>query len=162
MLLMLAFIGNSISGTLAYLTDKEQTENLTGFTENDIRIEEEFVPPVNPGPGTVIKKSPRLVNESDIPVYVRMSAHFSDSKAEEFCLPLEINAEWELHEDGYYYYTSKLESGEATSALFNQVVIRSDIDREQLCSFDLLIYAESVQSQDMSQEEAWAYFQKAQ
>ena len=161
MLLTLALVCVSVSGTIAYLTDSEQKENLTGFTDNTIHLEEDFVPPVNPGPGTVIKKSPRIVNESEIPVYVRLSARFSDDQAESFCLPLEINAGWELQPDGYYYYSRALTAGEKTSALFDEVVIRAETDKEDLVPFDLLIYAESVQSYGMTQEEAWTYFEKS-
>lgn len=157
---MLALAAASVPGTLAYLTDADQKGNQVRFTENDIRIDEEFDPPVNPGPGTVIKKSPRIMNESKVPVYVRVSARFSDDQAEAFCLPLVINEGWELRGDGYYYYGKVLGAGEATSTLFDQVVIRSDTDSSSLVPFDLLIYAESVQSQDMSQEEAWEFFEK--
>lgn len=158
---MFAVLSASIPAAFAYLTDMDQKENRIGFTENEIRIEEDFEPPTDPKPGTVIRKSPRLVNESEIPVYVRMSARFTNEEAESFCLPLEIRSGWELHADGYYYYADKLDPGETTASLFDQVVIRQDVNVSQLVPFDLLIYAESVQCLGDSKEEAWAYFEKS-
>ena len=161
MLLALTLIGTSVPVTMAYLTDTQEAVNELGFTNNSIRIEEEFEPPENPGPGTEIKKSPKLINESDIPVYVRMSARFTDDQAEQFCLPLEINDGWEQHTDGYYYYHKKLDPGESTTALFNRLEIRKDAEADTLVPFDLLIYAESVQCDDMTEQEAWAFYEKA-
>ena len=157
---MLGLIGTSVPGTLAYLTDMQEAVNRCSFTDTNIRIEEDFEPPDDPGPGTVISKSPRLINESEIPVYVRITAHFSNDQAENFCMPLEIHPSWSLHSDGYYYYDSPLGPGESTQSLFDQIEIREDADSDALVPFDLLIYAEAIQCYDMNEQEAWAFYEK--
>ena len=51
---------------------KRQTVNRIKIVENKTHIEEEFDPPADPGPGSVIKKKPFIGNDSVIPVYVRV------------------------------------------------------------------------------------------
>lgn len=154
----LAVIGSTASVTYAYLTGQDRAENLIGTTENEIHIEEEFEPPTDPGPGTLIKKAPRIVNDSEVGVYVRVAVYFSDSAAEYFCEPLAVNGDWRLAADGYYYYDAVLAPGGTTGTIFDRIVIREDVEAEELVPFDLLVYAESVQSFGMTQEEAWAYY----
>lgn len=158
--LFLALIGSGLSaaGTYAYLTDQDMAENEFGISENKIHIEEVFEPPDKPGPGSVIKKMPSIVNDSAVAVYVRVSVKFSTSAAEKICQPLVINEHWEKKSDGYYYYDKKLEAGSRTEALFREIVLKSDITQEQILPFDVLVYAESVQSCGFTQEEAWCFF----
>lgn len=158
--LFLAVIGSGLSaaGTYAYLTDLDRAENELSVTENEIHIEEVFEPPNKPEPGCVIKKMPSIVNDSDVAVYVRVSVKFSNSAAEKICQPLVINEHWEKKSDGYYYYDKKLEAGARTEALFREIVLKSDITQEQIQPFDVLVYAESVQSFGFTQEEAWHSF----
>ena len=137
------FLG-SVSFTYAYLTDEKLAMNTISPTDNRIRIEEDFDPPDEIKPGTVISKSPRIVNDSEIGVYVRMAVYFSDSDAEKVCEPLQIREGWELHTDGYYYYVNILESGEYTASLFDEVKIRGEISEQELIPFDITVYAESV------------------
>ena len=150
--------GSSAVGTYAYLTDQDKAENELGVTENEIHIEETFDPPDDPKPGTAITKAPAVVNDSQVSVYVRMTARFSNSDAEAFCLPLEINSHWVKQSDGYYYYDKILSAGEKTEPLFEKITIRSDIAAEELIPFDVLVYAESVQSYGLTMEEAWSFF----
>lgn len=150
---------SSTSLTMAYLTDQKEAVNEISPTENQIRIEESFDPPDELKPGITIPKSPRLFNESEIPVYVRMSVHFSDSAAEAFCEPLSIKNGWSRHSDGYYYYVHPLASKERSEALFDAVKIKDSISSKDLIPFELLVYAESVQAEGFaSAEEAWDYY----
>lgn len=157
-LFLSALFLSTASLTFAYLTDSELAENKVSFTENEIHIEEEFIQPEEVTPGTAITKKPRIVNDSKIPVYVRMAVYFSDSAAEAFCEPFVIDGGWELHTDGYYYYKGELGSGQKTSALFEQVTIKADTAAENLIPFDILVYAESVQAEGMEAEEAWKFY----
>ena len=157
-LFLSALFLSTASITFAYLTDSDLAENKVSLTENEIHIEEEFVPPEEVTPGTVITKKPRIVNDSKIPVYVRMAVHFTDSAAEAFCEPFLIDSGWELRTDGYYYYKNVLNPGQKTSALFTTVKIKENAAAEELIPFDLLVYAESVQADGMSEEEAWKFY----
>ena len=149
-------LGGSVSVTYAYLTGWDFAGNDLGMTENEIHIEEKFEPPDDPGPGTVITKSPCIVNDSAIPVYVRASVRFSNSEAESFCMPLDISSRWQKNEDGYYYYDTSLSPGERTVPMFETISIKEEIAAEDLVPFDVLVYAESVQCFDSTMEEAWS------
>lgn len=157
-LFLSALFLSTASITFAYLTDADLAENKVSLAENEIHIEEEFDPPKEVVPGTVITKAPRIVNDSSIPVYVRMAVHFTDSAAEAFCEPFLIDSGWELRTDGYYYYKNYLSPGQKTSALFTSVKIKADTAAEDLIPFDILVYAESVQAVGMEAEEAWKVY----
>ena len=61
MLFVLAFCllaGAAGSMVYAYLIDRQETVNRIKIVENKTHIEEEFDPPADPGPGSVIKKKP--------------------------------------------------------------------------------------------------------
>ena len=147
MLLLLSMLAVGTTGvvTYAYLTDTDSRENQLKVTENQIHIEEDFEPPKNPQPGDVIKKKPCVVNDSDIPVYVRVSIHFSDSRGKAQCQPLQINSGWTAAEDGFYYYQKQVSPGQKTDNLFENITLRSTEEKGELVPFDVLIYAESVQ-----------------
>lgn len=151
-------VGGTITVTYAYLTDQDRADNEISVTENEIHIEEEFEPPDDPKPGSVITKSPVIVNDSAVSVYVRMSAKFSNSAAEGFCIPPEIHDRWQKNTDGYYYYDTALSPGEKTVPLFEKIIIRDDVSQEELTPFDVLVYAESVQAYELSREAAWSLF----
>ena len=65
------------------------------------------------------------------------------------------NGEMEKKEDGFYYWKEPLQPGEATETLFDTVTIRADVAKEELETFDIQVYAEAVQSQGKSEENAW-------
>ena len=88
MLFVLAFCllaGAAGSMVYAYLIDRQETVNRIKIVENKTHIEEEFDPPADPGPGSVIKKKPCIVNDSVIPVYVRVRVVFSNLDAQAQC-----------------------------------------------------------------------------
>ena len=73
MLFVLAFCllaGAAGSMVYAYLIDRQETVNRIKIVENKTHIEEEFDPPADPGPGSVIKKKPCIVNDSVFPWFV--------------------------------------------------------------------------------------------
>ena len=110
--------------TYAYLTDDDVKQNEIRAAENKVHIEEEFEPPEDPQPGDVIVKKPWVVNDSKIPVYVRIRVCFSDSRGESQCEPLQIHRKWSLQEDGYYYYENVLAAGEKTEPLFESIQLK--------------------------------------
>lgn len=145
--LLSCFIISILGATAyAYLTDEENAVNEIGIAQIDTPIQEEFEPPPDPDPGDVITKKPCVENVSAVEVYVRASVRFSDSDAEKQCEPLKINAGWSLAGDGYYYYSQKLLPGEKTSSIFDEVTLKSGIAKEDQLPFELLVYAESVQT----------------
>lgn len=141
----------------AYLIDYKEVVNQIEIAENKTHIEEEFEPPEKPEPGQVIKKKPRIQNDSEIPVYVRVWVAFSDSRAMEQCEPLHINASWILDSDGYYYYQKKVLPGTDTDTVFDNIVIKENVKKQDLVPFDILVYEEAIQAEGFaSAKEAFA------
>lgn len=157
-LMIFAAAGYGSITSYAYLADQEQTDNITKPAQNVIHIQEDFVPPQDPGPGSVIPKKPKVINDSNIPVYVRMRYQFSDSDAEAFCEPLQIHRNWTLKEDGFYYFAHLLNPGESTDALFEKIQIKSNIAKNKLIPFDLSVYAESIQANIDSDLADWTAY----
>lgn len=158
-LLSCVTIGSTSAVTYAYLTGQDRADNECFVSENEIHIEEKFDPPDEVEGGSVIKKSPCIANDSEIPVYVRLAVHFSDSYAQSLCEPLVIGAGWELSGDGYYYFGSALAPGARTVPLFEQIIIKNDVSKEELIPFDVLVYAESVPSSGLSMKESWSLYE---
>lgn len=138
--------GISGAGVYAWLIDTKEAENIVRFVQNDIHIEEEFEPPTDPTPGDVIVKKPSIVNDSVIPVFVRARICFTDSDAQAQFEPLAIREDWSLENDGYYYYRKKVGAGESTTNIFDNIVIKNTVKKEELIPFDILVYSEAVQA----------------
>lgn len=141
--------------TCAYLIADDSAENTLNGSKVETRIEEEFEPPDDPGPGTVIKKAPRIHSDSDVDCYVRARVVFTND-GNSLCEPLKINGGWTLLEDGFYYWEGALSPGKNTETLFDTVQLRDDIDKEDIQPFDILVYAESVQAKGSDAKQAWA------
>ncbi|EGX67689.1 hypothetical protein HMPREF9022_04957, partial [Erysipelotrichaceae bacterium 2_2_44A] len=54
--------------------------------------------------------------------------------------------DWTQADDGYWYHNSIVEPGAVTSSLFTKVTI-GDIETESQKTFNIIIYAESVQAE---------------
>lgn len=148
-------LGMGAGTSYAYLTGRDQADNYFAASETKIEIQETFTPVSKLTPGMVITKAPRAVSSSDVSCYVRMTVRFSDSEAESFCEPLVIRQGWSDRGDGYYYWEKELQPGETTDALFDSVAVKKDAGAEELKPFEILVYAEAVQSRGMGMEEAW-------
>ncbi len=139
----------------AYLTAQDDVTNTFDTAEVETVIEEEFHPEP-PQPGKIIKKAPRVRSLSDTDCFVRMRYEFSNSDAQALCEPITANQGWTMRSDGYYYWDGILEPGQATRTLFDEIRIKSDIQERELLPFDILVYAEAVQSEGMDVQTAWA------
>lgn len=147
-------LGAGAGISYAYLTGQAQQVNRFCGASTEIRIKEDFDPPDEIKPGGIIKKVPVIENVSDIPCYVRVSVRFSDSEAQKACEPLEMKAGWGEGADGWYYWDSALMPGKHTGPLFEQIRIRKDV-KEDVPSFDVLVYAEAVCCGKKDPETAW-------
>lgn len=157
LLLSCIVVGITGSYTYAYLTSKQGTDNIVGMAYNKVHIDENYAKPNNPSPGDRIQKNPKVVNDSNVSVYVRMRADFSDSDAMNQCEPLQIDGNWTKKSDGYYYYNKEVPVGGSTSSLFTFVKIRNDVNKDELIPFDIICYCESVQAFGFkTADEAWS------
>lgn len=134
----------------AFLIDKVYVPNSFTVGETTIQVAEEFTPPDKLEPGIEFTKKPWVVNEGNLPCFVRVQITFSDNKAEEFS-SLDINlTDWEKQSDGYYYYKKLLKPGEKTTSLFTKVTIKdkktdgSNYQESDMIDFNLLVYGEAV------------------
>jgi len=149
----LLMLGASFGVTYAYLISDDTKVNAFTVGETDIEVEEKYDPPKELEPGIHITKEPWVRNTGNLPCFVRMRADFSDSKAKDFCLPLNISEDWEEGTDGYYYYKKLLAPGETTGSLFTEIVIKSDVEKGDMIDFDVLVYAEARQQGEYSESD---------
>ena len=86
----------------------------------------------------------KVRNTGSVPCYIRVYAALSDTT-----IPAHMDfdtKDWTQADDGYWYHNSIVEPGAVTSSLFTKVTIE-DIEIEQRKTFDIIIYAESVQAE---------------
>ena len=132
----------------AYYIDQDSKINKITIADNTIEIIEDFTPPEDVKPGDTITKTPYVKNTSETSCYVRMFVEFSDSEVAEMS-NIDFNTtNWnQKADDGFYYYKAVLKPGEQTVPLFNKVNILTSADQSKLNDFDIIVYAESVQSE---------------
>ena len=154
-MLALLIAGISTGAAFAYLTAQESVENRITASDTDIEITEKYDPPGELRPGLVIPKTVAVTSHSTTDCYVRVLVEFSSWKAQQFCEELKISDGWEKHADGYYYWKEKVNPGRTTGNLFSEVKIRSDVEKEDLEPFEILVYAEAVSCGNDNMQEAW-------
>lgn len=147
--------------TLAYFTDTDDATNTITVGNVDIDLTEpkwdeqgsEDAPEVYPG--EALAKDPTVTNIGANPCFVRVSVTGLDCLAPAGNITLrtdyvdgKLGDNWVLYEDGYYYYTEVLAAGETTDALFDQIVIPTDLENgDGETEFNIDVVAEAVQAQ---------------
>ena len=150
-----------VGGTLAYFTDKDEATNV--FTVGNVSIDltepkwdasgSKDAPEVYPG--EALAKDPTVTNDGANPCFVRISVTGWDCLAPASDIIYRTNyvngalgTDWTLHTDGYFYYTKVLASGETTDALFDQIVIPTDLTNgDGKTEFKIEVKAYAVQAQ---------------
>lgn len=151
----------SLTTMNAYLTDGDTANNAITVGGNNISIDEVFEPkPMTPG-GTITKKV-RIKNNGPNECYIRVRAVFSDSNVGKYA-----NIDWNLKDwvydatDEFYYYKTSVSEGNVTSWLMTTIRLNEEIPEEMIKDVELIIYAESYQSEGFSgYQEAWMDYQK--
>ena len=151
-----------VGGTLAYFTDEKAVENV--FTVGNVSIEltepnwdasgEAEAKDVYPG--EPLAKDPTVTNNGANPCFVRVKVEGLDQFAADFNGAMityrtdyaagALGENWALHTDGYFYYTKVLESGATTDALFDQIVIPTELTNS-VKSDPIRVTAYAVQAQ---------------
>ena len=135
--LMLLCAVAGIGGVLAYFTDSEQTNNKLK-----------------------VKKEVRVKNNGS-DTYVRMQILFSDSDMQQYCTVNWNTTDWELKNDGYYYYKKILPKGSKTTPLFTTVTVSKNAPEDEMKDFDIIVREESLQvGYFKSADEAWSAYKK--
>ncbi len=158
------------SGTMAYFTSEDTAHNV--ITSGSVNIEvvektrrddgvlvdfpEEGITGVMPG--TDVSKLVSVENTGASEAWIRLWVESSIRDTEGAALPLaipeagpvmtyEVGANWIQGEDGYYYYTLPVASGESTELLFDAVAFSPEMGNEyQGCTANIVIAAQAVQS----------------
>lgn len=151
----------AIGGTLAYFTETEKATNTFTVGKVDITLTEpnwegtgsKDAPEVYPG--EALAKDPTVTNDGANPCFVRIKVTGLDclSGAGNITYRTDyvnkkLGDNWVLHTDGYFYYNKVLEVGKTTDALFDQIVIPTDLKNgDAKTEFNVVVSAEAVQAQ---------------
>ena len=151
----------AIGGTLAYFTDTDEETNTFTVGNVDITLTEpnwegsgsQDAPEVYPG--EPLAKDPTVQNTGKNPCFVRIKVTGLDCLAPAGNITYrtdyvtgKLGDNWKLHTDGYFYYNKVLEVGATTDALFDQIVIPTDLTNgDAKTNFNVVVTAEAVQAQ---------------
>lgn len=143
-----------VIGITAFLTDVDFASNSFQNAVEKVKIVEEFNPPSELKPGISFTKKPSVKNTGTIPCYVRLFAEANDSRIGSY-LNIDFNStDWtERQSDGYYYYKKVLNPNETTTPLFTRVKVSDDVDEKELTDFNIIVFADTVQSEGYSNME---------
>lgn len=150
-----------IGGTLAYFTDEEEATNTFTVGNVDITLTEpnwagsgsQDAPEAYPG--EPLAKDPTVENVGNNPCFVRISVEGLDCLAPAGNITYrtdyvtgKLGEHWVLHTDGYFYYDQVLVVGAKTDALFDQIVMPTDLENgDAETEFNVVVTAEAVQAQ---------------
>lgn len=131
----------------AYLTDIDFASNSFQNAVEKVEIVEEFDPPEELVPGISFIKKPSVKNTGTIPCYVRLFSEVNDSSIGDYINIDYDMTNWTKKDDGYYYYNKILNPNEVTEPLFTTVKIDSNIEEDKLKDFNIIVFADTVQSE---------------
>lgn len=151
--------------TLAYFTDTDADTNVFTVGNVDIDLTEPKWDETGSKeaeevyPGEALAKDPTVTNNGANPCFVRVSvtgwdalinAGLSSSNItyRTDYVDGKLGENWVLHTDGYYYYTKVLAVDATTDALFDQIVIPTDVTNgDAATEYKLDVTAYAVQAQ---------------
>lgn len=145
-------------GVSAYLSAETSAVNPVDVGLVTSAIVEEFDPPAEVLPGSVIPKKVRIQNTGPAASCVRVRVLFSDSAMEELCSLDYDTASWTYSSsEDRWYLNEALPSGELSPPLFTAVTVSASASAEDVLPFDIYVIQESRQDMDgASVFEAWA------
>lgn len=155
--------------SLAYFTDEKAADNT--FTVGNVKIEL-TEPSWNNGtdlggfeveakdlyPGEAVAKDPTVKNVGANPAFVRIKVDMAENVKNVISFRTNyqdgISSDWEEY-NGYYYYKGVLAVDETTDALFDQIVLSTSVENDQLVGTqNINVAAQAVQAQ--SAQTKWA------
>ena len=152
-----------VGGTLAYFTDTDSEENVFTVGNVDIDLDEPKWKETGEKeaedayPGEPLAKDPTVKNIGANPCFVRVSVSNLDQFVDVYgananiiyrtdYVDGELGEGWELHTDGYFYYTQPLAVNATTDALFDQIVMPTCLTNNATAK-SIEVTAEAVQAQ---------------
>lgn len=160
--LVLALAAIAIAGgTIAYFTDTANADNVFTVGNVDITLTEpnwegqgsKDAPEAYPG--EALAKDPTVKNDGENPCFVRISVTGLDSLApagdiiyRTGYVDNKLGDNWEDGGDGYFYYNQVLNVEETTDALFDQIVMPTDLTNGNAeTEYKVVVTAQAVQAQ---------------
>jgi len=157
----------AVGGTLAYFTADDEATNTFTVGNVSIDLTEEAWDEEGGGkeqakesyPGEALPKDPTVTNDGANPCFVRIAITGWDAlinaELSEENIAYRTNyvvgalgENWVEHTDGFFYYTKVLEVEESTSALFDHIVMPTDmINGDAETEYNLQVNAYAVQAQ---------------
>ena len=151
------------TGTLAYFTAEETAQNV--ITMGSLKMElvelnEEGKPWTNVEnivPGMEVTKKAYVENNGTVYFYtrVKITKSFVNEQGEKLpdlntdLVELDLGEDWELDEDGFYYYKKLVAPGEETEPLFTTVTFSTEMGNEyQNVKVKIDLDAQAVQSRN--------------
>lgn len=154
-----------VGGTMAYFTDNDAKTNT--FTVGNVSIvltEPKWdatgaAEAADVYPGEALAKDPTVTNDGKNPCFVRVSVTGWDALINAGLsqnnityrtdyVDNKLGDNWVLHTDGYFYYTKVMQPADVTDALFDQIVIPTDVVNDTNGdSYNLEVKAYAVQAQ---------------
>ena len=150
-----------VGGTLAWFTDDEVATNVFTVGNVDITLTEpnwtstgsQDAPEVYPG--EPLAKDPTVKNDGANPCFVRIKVTGLDCLAPASNITYrtdyvtgKLGDHWVDGGDGYFYYDQVLAVGATTDALFDQIVIPTDLTNGDATTLhNVVVTAEAVQAQ---------------
>lgn len=166
MMLCIALLAVAVAGgTLAYFTDDDAKTNTFTVGNVSIVLNEPKWDAVGAAeafdvyPGEALAKDPTVTNDGHNPCFVRVSVTGWDALINAGLsknnityrtdyVDAVLGENWVLHTDGYFYYTKVMQPGDVTDALFDQIVIPTDVTNDATgASYNLEVKAFAVQAQ---------------
>lgn len=159
-----------IGGSLAYFTDTEQKDNVFTVGNVDITLTEpnwdgsgsQDAPEAYPG--EALAKDPTVTNNGANPCFVRIKVEGLNCLAPADSIAYrtdyvtdKLGDNWVKGTDGYFYYNKVLAVGDTTDALFDQIVIPTNVTNGYDGTYDVVVKAEAVQAQGA--KASWAAVQ---
>ncbi|MBR5418915.1 BsaA family SipW-dependent biofilm matrix protein [Candidatus Saccharibacteria bacterium] len=150
LLAIIALIGVAavVGGVLSFYHENRKYENEFGLGQLEIEAIETFESPDGWMPCQEVKKSVLLKNSGGVAATARISYTEYWKSKNNTDLPLQKDGrnvaqisfanpgDWELHDDGWYYYKNVLEPDEATSEFIDGVVLdcQMNLGGENVCT----------------------------
>lgn len=157
-----------ITGTSAVFLSLSGKNNKVTVGSNEIEIVEDFKLPehIKAGEETTFQKKVQIKNNGTAKVFVRVKIQYSNDFLSPYITLSKPEGAWSYISEGkelggYFYFIAPLPGKAMTPELLESVVISADAPRSAFRDFDLIVYAESIQTTYENYKEAWRdYLQK--
>lgn len=157
-IILMGLVAVTAIGSYSYMQKKNSVTNKFTIGYNSCEIVESFTKPSSLTAGTTIYKDVKIKNTGSVPCYVRVlvvpSGNPNSYRVNAISCDnnYQSGSNWYFsgNRDTYYYYKKVLQPGESTPSLFSTVTVLSDLSGASSDDSQIVVYAESSQSEGFS------------